>query len=137
MHSPYFSPFPSPGYRVSGKEVEVRGSGSPSVPAPSAGWLLQSPVNPEPCGTFSWLTSKSPFSPFLPGSALLLPKPCGKKEHPKTTWSSFLSLRTAWSSLFTSPKLHDPLPSPPKPRGPLSSLSEPRCPPSLSATSRF
>ena len=73
-------PVPSLGYRVSGKEVEV--------PAPSAGWLLQSPVNPKPCGTFSWPTSKSPLSPFsMAAKSLLLPKPRGKRKHSKTTWS--------------------------------------------------
>ena len=88
---------PSPGYRVSGKEVEVRDSGS---------WhhqlcgchnlqLIQSPVAP----------SHSPparvLSPlFFPAKSLLLPKPHGKKKHPQTTWSSsFPSIRTAWSSL--------------------------------------
>ena len=35
--------------------------------APSAVWLPHSSVNPKPCGTSSWPTSKSPFSPFLPG----------------------------------------------------------------------
>ena len=85
---------PSPEYRISGKEVEVRGSGSP---APSAVWLLQSPVNPKPCGTFSWPTSKSPFSPFFLAKSLLLPKPRGKKKHSKTSWSSLLSFRTLWS----------------------------------------
>ena len=84
-------PLPSLGYRVSGKEVEV--------PAPSAGWLLQSPVNPKPCGTFSWPTSKSPFSPFFLAKSLLLPKPRGKKKHSKTSWSSSFPFRTAWSSL--------------------------------------
>ena len=29
--------------------------------------MPRSPVDPEPCGTFSQPTSKSPFSPFLPG----------------------------------------------------------------------
>ena len=49
------------------KEVEVLGSGCPSVPAPTAMLPPQSPVSPKPCGTFSWPTSKSPFTPFLPG----------------------------------------------------------------------
>ena len=56
----------------------------------------QSPVNPKPCGTFSWPTSKSPSSPFFLAKSLLLPKPRGKK-HSKTSWSALLSFRTAWS----------------------------------------
>ena len=61
-------------------------------------WLLQSPVNLKPCGTFSWSTSKSPLSPFsMAAKSLLLPKPRGKKKHSKTSWSSLLSFRTAWS----------------------------------------
>ena len=60
-------------------------------------WLLQSPVNPKSCGTFSWPSSKSPFSPFFLAKSLLLPKPRGKKKHSKTSWSSLLSFRTAWS----------------------------------------
>ena len=52
-------------------------------------WLLRSPVNPKPCGTFSWPSSKSPFSPFsMAAKSLLLPKPRGKKKHSKTSWSS-------------------------------------------------
>ena len=38
---------------------------------------------------------------FFPAKSLLLPKPRGKKEHPKTTWFSFLSSKTAWSSLYS------------------------------------
>ena len=69
--------------------------------APSAVWLPQSPVNPKPCGTFSWPTSKSPLSPFsMAAKSLLLPKPRGKKKHSKTTWSSSFPFRTAWSSLY-------------------------------------
>ena len=69
------------------------------APAPSAGWLLQSPVNPKPCGTFSWPTSKSPLSPFsMATKSLLLPKLRGKKKHPKTSWSSSFPLRTLWYS---------------------------------------
>ena len=60
-------------------------------------WLLQSPVNPKPCGTFSWPTSKSPSSPFFLAKSLLLPKPRGKEKHSKTSWSSLLSFRTAWA----------------------------------------
>ena len=36
---------------------------------------------------------------FFLAKSLLLPKPRGKKEHPQTTWSSFLSSKTSWSSL--------------------------------------
>ena len=38
------------------------------------------------------------FLPFsMAAKSLLLPKPRGKKKHPKTSWSSLLSFRTAWS----------------------------------------
>ena len=109
-------PVPSPGYRISGKEVEVHDSGS---------WHHQL------CGCCNLQLIQSHMAPshgpparvlsplFFPTKSLLLPKPHGKKEHSKTTWSSFLSSKNAWSPLFTLPKLHDPLPSPPKPHGPL------------------
>ena len=64
---------------------------------------------------------------FFPAKSLLLPKPHGKKEHPKTTWSS----------LFTLLKLHDPLPCLPKPCGPPSSPSEAHGPLSMAAATRF
>ena len=92
-------------------------------------WRLQSPVNPKPCGTFSWPSSKSPSSPFFPAKSLLLPKLCGKKQHSKTTRSSLLSFRTVWSFLFTpdprgplpfTSEPHDPLPFPSEPHGSLS-----------------
>ena len=85
-HSPSFPPFPSQGYHILGKEIEVCGSGSPSFfpviraglaglprfPALSAVSLSRSPVlNLNPRGTFSWPTSKSPFTPFLPAASLL------------------------------------------------------------------
>ena len=90
---------PSPGYRISGKEVEVRGSGS---------WhhqlggccnlqLIQNHAAPShgpPARDLSLL--------FFLAKSLLLPKPCGKKKHSKTTWSSLLSFRTSWSSSFPS-----------------------------------
>ena len=49
---------------------------------------------------------------FFPAKSLLLPKPRGKKKHPKTSRSSLLSFRTAWSfspfqnrmALFLSPQ---------------------------------
>ena len=72
--------------RVKDWAIEVRGSGSPSFfpvirvrlvglprfPAPSALSLPRSPVlNPNPHGTFSWPTSKSPLTLFLPAVSLL------------------------------------------------------------------
>ena len=90
-------PVPSPGYRVSGKEVEVHGSDS---------WhhqlcgycnlqLIQNHVAPShgpPARVLSPL--------FFSAKSLLLPKMHGKKKHSKTTWSSAFPLRTAWSSFF-------------------------------------
>ena len=65
---------------------------------------------------------------FFPAKSLLLPKPHGKKKHPKTSWSSLLSFRTVWSFspfqnhmvlfLFPSEPSGPPY-SPSKPRGPL------------------
>ena len=75
----------SPGYRISGKEVEVCDSGS---------WhhqlcrhhdlqLIQlihvAPSHSPPAGVLSHL--------FFLAKSLLLPKPRGKKEQPKATWS--------------------------------------------------
>ena len=73
-------------------------------------------LNPDPPGTFSWPTSKSPFSPFLPAVPLLhssellgessalplhlafwFPKLCGKGS-PKATWFSPYA-KAAWSFL--------------------------------------
>ena len=82
-HSPSFPLLPSlasPGYCISGKEIEVCGSGSPRFfpiirawlagllwfPAPPAVSPGSPVLSPNPCGTFSWPTSKSPFTPFLP-----------------------------------------------------------------------
>ena len=43
------------------------------------------------------------FLPFFsPAKSLLLPKPHGKKEHPKATWSSLFSFRIVWSSFYTA-----------------------------------
>ena len=95
---------PSPGYQVSGKEVEVRGSGS---------WhhqlcgccnlqLIQNHVAPShgpPARVLSPL--------FFLAKSLLLPKLRGKKKHSKTTWSS----------LFTTEMRGLDYPS--EPRGPL------------------
>ena len=91
-------PVPSPGYRVSGKEVEVRDSGS---------------RHHQLCGCFNLQLIQSHVAPshgpparvlyplFFRAKSLLLHKPRGNKEHPKTTWSSFLSSKTAWSSPFS------------------------------------
>ena len=46
-------------------------------------WLLQSPVNPKPRGTVSRPTSKSPFSPFLPGSLSCCLSCVAKRSTPK------------------------------------------------------
>ena len=127
---------PSPGYRVSGKEVEVRGSGF---------WHHQL------CGCCNLQLIQSHSAPshgpparvlpplFFPAKSLLLPKPHDKKQHSKTTWSSLLSFRTVGSFspfqncvvLFLSPQNlvvlsfftsepHGPLPFPSEPRGSLS-----------------
>ena len=87
---------PSLGYRVSGKEVEVHDSGSRHHQLCGCCnlQLIQSHVAPShgpPARVLSLL--------FLLAKSLLLPKPCGKKKHSKTTWSSLLSFRTSWSSL--------------------------------------
>ena len=67
-------------------------------------WLLQSPVNPKPYGTFSWPTSKSTFSPF----------------------SSRQSLSCCLSRMAkrSTPKPHGPPSSPPKPHSLLYSLRQ-------------
>ena len=84
-HSPSFPPLTSQGYCISEKEMEVRGSGSPQsfpvIHAQLAGlpWFpalsamsLGSPVlHPNPRDTFSWPTSKSAFTLFLPTASLL------------------------------------------------------------------
>ena len=110
-------PVPSPGYRISGKEVEVRDSGSRHHQLCGCCdlQLIQSYVAPShgpPARVVSPL--------FFPAKSLLLPKPRGKKKHlkatrsspihsakaacfspffPKTSWSSLFSFRTTWSSL--------------------------------------
>ena len=65
-------------------------------------WLLQSRVNPKPCGTFSWPTSKS----FLPFSSQQSLSCCLSHEATRST-----------------PKPHGPLPSPPKLCSPLSGMA--------------
>ena len=91
---------PSPGYRVSGKEVEVRDSGSRHHQLCGRCNLQLIQKHVAPChGPPARVLS--PF--FFPQSqSLLLPKLRGKKKHPKNTWSSLIhSIRTVWSSLFT------------------------------------
>ena len=126
---------PSPGYRVSGKEVEVCDSGSRHHQLCGCCnlQLIQNHVAPSHGPTARVLPPL-----FFPAKSLLLPKPRGKKKHPKTTWSSLLSFRTVWSfspfqnrvalslspqnlvvlSLFTS-EPHGPLPFPSEPHGSL------------------
>ena len=87
-------PVPSPGYRVSGKEVEVCDSGSRHHQLCGCCnlQLIQSHVAPShgpPARVLSPL--------FFLAKSLLLPKPRGKKKHSKTSWSSLLSFRTVWS----------------------------------------
>ena len=50
---------------------------------------------------------------FFLSKSLLLPKPRGKKEHPKTTWSSLSSFKTAWSSpsVAAAPRFKSQCPS--------------------------
>ena len=76
---------PGPGYHISGKEIEVYGSGSPRFfpvirawlaglprfPAPSAVSQGFPVLNPKSHGTFSWPASKSRFTPFLPARSVL------------------------------------------------------------------
>ena len=115
---------PSPGYRVSEKEVEVRDSGSRHHQLCGCCdlQLIQSRAAPS-----HGPPARVLFPLFFLAKSFLLRKPCGKKKHSKTTWSSLLSFRTSWFSSFpsephgpllTSPKLPDP--------GPLSFPSEPR-----------
>ena len=126
---------PSPGYQISGKEIEVHGSGSPLLfpvtiraqlagcpwfPAPSAVSPLRSPVNPNPCDTFSWPTSKNHFTPFLSAASLphsskllrecsaslphlasQLPKLCGKGS-PKAMWFSLSHQSSVGTPLLQS-----------------------------------
>ena len=106
-HSPSFPPLPSHGYCISGKEIEICGSGSPQFFPVIRAWLAGLPWFPAPSvlrGTFSWPASKSPFTPFLPTTSLLhssklliessasllhlafqLPKLCGRGS-PKAAW---------------------------------------------------
>ena len=107
---------PSPGYCVSGKEVEVRDSGSRHHQLCGCCnlQLIQSHVAP----------SHGPLARvlpplFFPAKSLLLPKPRGKKKHSKTSWSSLLSFRTVWS--FSPFQNHVALSSfTSEPHGPLS-----------------
>ena len=100
-------PLPSPGYRISGKRVEDHSSGFQHHQLCSCRnlQLIQSHVAPShgpPARVLSPL--------FFLAKSPLLPKPCGKKEHPKTSWSSSIhSAKAVWSSLSSPPKPHDPL----------------------------
>ena len=100
MHSPSLSlcPVRGGGYRVLGKEVDVRDSGSQHHQLCGCCnlQLIQSHVAPHgpPARVLSPL--------FLPVKVSPATKPRGKKEHPKTTWSSFLFFKTVWSSVPTA-----------------------------------
>ena len=96
---------PSPGYRISGKEVEICDSGSRHHQLCGCCnlQLIQSHVAPShgpPARV------RSPL--FFLAKSLLLPKSRGKKKHSKTSWSSLLSFRTAWS-FFSTSEPHGPL----------------------------
>ena len=96
---------PSPGYRISGKEVEVHDSGSQHHQLCGCCNLqliqnLVAPSHGPPARVLSPL--------FFQAKSLLQPKPRGKK-HSKTTWSS----------LFTPSEPRGPLYSPSEPRGPV------------------
>ena len=94
-------PLPSPEYRISGKEVEVRDSGSRHLQLCGCCnlQLIQSHVAPS-----HGPTTRVLFPLFFLAKSLLMPKLRGKKEHPKTTWSSLFSFRTTWSSPIHSAK---------------------------------
>ena len=134
-HTVLPSPFAGLEYCISRKEIEVHGSGSlwlfpvilaqlsglPRFLAPSAVSLGSPVLNPNLHGTFSWPTSRSPFTPFLPAVSLLhsskllressasllhlafqLPKLPGKGR-PKAMW---FSLSPKLPGSHPSPKLH-------------------------------
>ena len=115
---------PSPGYRVSGKKVEVRGTGSRhhQLCGCCSLQLIQNhgaPSHGPPAGVLSPL--------FFLAKSLLLPKLRGKKKPSKTTWSFPIHSGTAWSSPFPS-----------EPHGPLSPMAAPprfksQCPSSFAA----
>ena len=104
------------------------------LPAPSAVGLLQSPVNPKLCGTFSSPTSKSPFFFFSSRQSLSCclsrvaerstPKPHGSLYSPSELHGpsyslqnlvvlSLIHLRTAWSSslMAAAPRFKSQCPS--------------------------
>ena len=130
-HSPSFSPLPSPGYHISGKEVEVHDSGSPhhQLCRHHDLQLIQSHVAP------SHGPPARVLSPLIfPAKSLLLPKPCGKRCNPKpygpdccpslrvptpqklrgpphyfeAAWS-LLYFRAAWSLLLLQSRMVSPL----------------------------
>ena len=99
MHTVLPSPCAQSGYRVSGKEVEVHDSGSRHHQLCCCNnlQLIQSHVVPSrgpPARVLSPL--------FFQAKSLLLPKPRGKREHPKAVWSSPFSAKAMWSSPFSA-----------------------------------
>ena len=93
---------PSPGYRVSGKEVEVRDSGS---------------RHHQLCGCCNLQLIQSRAAPSHGPPARVLP--------PLSSWQS-LSCCLSHVAKKSTPKPHGPLYSPSEPRGPLPFPSEPR-----------
>ena len=106
-----FSPLPSRGYRISGKEVEVHGSG---------------PWHHQLCGCHNLQLIQSHVAPshgpparvlsplFFLAKFFLLPKPCDKREHPlklrgPNSCPSCVvpnySAKAAWSSSIGLPRL--------------------------------
>ena len=49
--------------------------------------LPRSPVNPKPCAPSQGPPARVLSPLFFQAKSLLLPKPCGKREHPKVMWS--------------------------------------------------
>ena len=128
-------PVPSPGYRVSGKEVEVRDSGSRHHPLCGCCnlQLIQSRVAPSHGPAARVL---SPLSLWLQSLSCCLshvarrstPKPRGPLYSPSEPRGSFPHFRTTWTSIYllASEPRGSPIyfraawspPSPPKPCGP-------------------
>ena len=109
MDSPSLSLCPVGGTISQGKKVEVRDSGSRHHQLCGCCnlQLIQSRVSPShgpPARVLSPL--------FFPAKSLLLPKPRGKREHPKDVWFSrpshvipTYSAKAEWSSLVWLPSL--------------------------------
>ena len=76
-------------------------------------WLLQSPVNPKPCGTFSWPPARVLSPLFFPGKSLLLPKPHGPSYSLQKHVVPFIPFTTAWPSpsMAAAPGLKSQRPS--------------------------